>query len=40
VTDENGGAIVGATVTILNTETGTKRTVITNNDGGFTIPLL
>jgi hypothetical protein len=40
VEDENGAAIVGATVTILNTETGVKRTVVTNDDGGFTIPLL
>lgn len=40
VTDENDAAIVGAIVTIINTETGVKRTVVTNSDGGFTIPLL
>ncbi|MEK7724101.1 MAG: carboxypeptidase regulatory-like domain-containing protein, partial [Acidobacteriota bacterium] len=40
VSDENGAAIVGATVTVLNTETGVKRTVVTNENGGFTIPLL
>ncbi|MCS6806508.1 MAG: carboxypeptidase regulatory-like domain-containing protein [Acidobacteriota bacterium] len=40
VTDNNDAAIVGATVTIVNTETGIKRTVVTNDSGGFTIPLL
>lgn len=40
VTDENGAAIVGATVNVLNTEIGTRRTVTTNTDGAFTVPLL
>ena len=40
VSDENGAAVVGATVTVLNIETGVKRTVTTNENGGFTIPLL
>lgn len=40
VTDENDASIIGATVTILNTETGIKRTAVTNEDGRFTIPLL
>jgi hypothetical protein len=40
VTDENNAAIAGATVTILNIDTGVKRTVTTNSDGGFVVPLL
>lgn len=40
VTDDNGAAVTGATVTVLNTETGTRRTVTTNSDGVFTVPLL
>lgn len=40
VSDDNNASIVGATVTILNTETGVRRTVVTNEDGRFTIPLL
>ncbi len=40
VSDDNNDAIVGATITILNTETGVRRTVVTNEDGRFTIPLL
>ncbi len=40
VTDENGAAVVGATVNVLNTEVGTRRTVTTNSDGAFTVPLL
>ena len=40
VTDEKDAVIVGATVTIFNTDTGFKRTIVTNNDGGFTIPFL
>lgn len=40
VTDDNGAVVVGATVTIVNTETGVKRTVVTNENGSFTIPLL
>jgi hypothetical protein len=40
VQDENGAAITGATVTVLNVETGIRRTVVTNSEGLFTIPLL
>lgn len=37
VTDSNRAPIVGATVTAVLTETGTERTVVTNEDGRFTI---
>lgn len=40
VTDETGGAIPGATVTILNTGTGNSREVSTGPAGRFTFPSL
>ena len=40
VTDEKDAVVVGATVTIFNTDTGFKRNIVTNNDGAFTIPFL
>lgn len=40
VTDENDAVIVGAKVTLFNLDTGFRRDVTTNNDGGFVIPLL
>lgn len=40
VSDENNAAVAGATVTVMNTENGVKRTVVTNDNGSFTIPLL
>ena len=40
VTDAKDAVVVGATVTIFNTDTGFKRNIVTNNDGAFTIPFL
>ncbi|MBA2527518.1 MAG: TonB-dependent receptor [Pyrinomonadaceae bacterium] len=40
VKDQQGAAVVGATVTVTNTETNAERTVKTNDDGGFDVPLL
>ncbi len=40
ITDASGAVVAGATVTITNTETGTKRTVTTNADGLYVAPLL
>jgi opacity protein-like surface antigen len=40
VFDSTGGAVVGATVTARNAETGLERSVTTNEDGLFTIVLL
>ena len=37
ITDSNGLAIVGATVTATLVETGVERTVITNDDGRYKI---
>lgn len=38
VSDLNGGAIPGATVTLINPETGFTRTVTANEDGTFNFP--
>ena len=35
VSDSQGGAIVGASVTVTNTDTGLRRTLTTDNDGRF-----
>ena len=40
VTDNTGGALPGVTVTVTNTGTGLSRSVVTENDGTFQIPLL
>lgn len=40
VTDENGGLVLGATVKVVNTESGFERTVTTNDNGSFVVPLL
>ena len=40
VTDPNGLAVPGATVTILNTQTGEVATGVTTRDGAYTIPFL
>lgn len=40
VTDQNDAVVVGATVTIFNSDNGFKRTVITNSDGNFSLPFL
>src|SRR5438105_3117674 len=39
-TDQTGGVLPGVSVTIKNTETGTTRTVVTNDTGTYTVPLL
>ncbi len=38
--DSSGGALPGVEVTITKTDTGTVRTVITGDDGGYVIPNL
>jgi len=38
--DASDSAIVGATVTIINAKTGGKRTAVTNESGGFSVPAL
>ncbi len=40
VTDANGGALPGVTVTATNTATGVTRTVVSNSVGHYEIPLL
>jgi hypothetical protein len=40
VSDQNGGTVAGASVTITNIETNAERTVTTNDSGGYEAPLL
>ena len=40
VTDQSGGAVVGATVTILDTQRNTTRTLTTDNAGEYSAPNL
>ncbi|HEY9285862.1 MAG TPA: TonB-dependent receptor [Pyrinomonadaceae bacterium] len=40
VTDPNGAALPGATVEVKNVETNVAATVATNDEGGFSFPLL
>ena len=40
VTDQTGGAIVGATVTVTDTERGTSRTLTTDESGAYNAPSL
>src|SRR5215210_3840874 len=40
VRDPNGAGVAGATVEVTNNATGEKRTVTTNGEGGYTVPLL
>ena len=40
VTDPNGAAVAGATVTVRNTVTNEDRVVTTSDDGNYTIPYL
>ena len=40
VTDQTGGAISGATVTVTDTERGTTRTLITDESGTYDAPSL
>src|SRR4028119_1245902 len=40
VTDPNGATLPGATVELRNVETNVASTVVTNEEGGFSFPLL
>src|ERR1051325_10942491 len=40
VEDQNGGVVAGASVTIINVGTRLQREAVTNDQGGFTVPLL
>jgi len=40
VTDSSGAAVLGATVTIKNVDTGLTRTVTTSDDGSYSVPEL
>jgi len=40
VKDERGGLVAGATVKVVNTSAGFERTVTTNENGSFVVPLL
>ncbi len=40
VTDQSGGAIAGATVTVTDTERGTTRTLVTDDSGSYNAPSL
>ncbi len=40
VTDPNGAVIAGATVTVKNTGTNVTNTVVTNDEGQYTVPFL
>ena len=40
VSDSSGGVLPGVTVTVTNVDTGTERTVITNEKGLYRAPLL
>ncbi|MBP6001841.1 MAG: carboxypeptidase regulatory-like domain-containing protein [Pyrinomonadaceae bacterium] len=40
VSDPNGAAVAGATVTVKNVETNITNTVMTNDEGSYTVPFL
>jgi hypothetical protein len=40
VVDTSGGAMPGATVTVLNQDTGEVATAVTNQEGSYTVPFL
>ena len=40
VQDSTGSALPGVTVTIVNTATGVERVVVTDEQGGFRVPVL
>lgn len=40
VTDPNGNAVAGATITVTNTVTGVARTATTNSEGSYQLPQL
>src|SRR5438128_729487 len=40
VTDQRGGAVAGATVTVRNTAQGVERTTTTNSSGEYEVPAL
>lgn len=40
ITDNTGAALPGATVTVTNVNTGTKRTTVTTHSGNYSVPAL
>ena len=40
VTDESGGAVPGATVEVVNTDTGVRRSIVTDSQGRYAAPSL
>src|SRR6202790_5455675 len=40
LTDQSGGVLVGATVTVTDTQRGTTRTLTTNQAGEYNVPSL
>jgi hypothetical protein len=40
VTDQNGGTVAGATVTVTNVETNAEKSTTTSDDGNYEVPLL
>src|SRR5436305_1976299 len=40
VTDQAGAVVPNAAISILNQDTGAKRSVVSNQDGYYTVPLL
>ncbi|MDT4955229.1 MAG: hypothetical protein QOJ02_3367 [Acidobacteriota bacterium] len=40
VTDQNGGTVAGATVTVINVETNAEKSTTTSDDGNYEVPLL
>lgn len=40
VVDSDGGVLPGTTITVTNVETGQERTVVTNEEGRYNVPLL
>ena len=40
ITDQTGGAIAGATVTVMDVERGVNRTLVTDETGGYSAPSL
>jgi hypothetical protein len=40
VTDQNGGTVAGATVTVINVETNSEKSTTSGDDGNYEVPLL
>ncbi|MEJ7847776.1 MAG: carboxypeptidase-like regulatory domain-containing protein [Pyrinomonadaceae bacterium] len=38
VTDQNGAVVAGATVTLMNPDTGFNRSTVTSDEGAFNFP--